>query len=683
MPPQPTYTAEPHLEIDGNLASEKLMGDILQISIEESLHLPSMFTIVFNNPAFPGREAQQSEAFPEREDQQTWEHEKLLSIGQLIRIGFTNSTTEAPEFQNQQTNWILWGEITAIETHFTSGSQAPIMIRGYDRSHRLHRGIYNRSFQKMSDSEIVKKIIAEVGLSEEAEVTKKEANKVTVSRAGSIESTPVVHDYVFQENQTNMEFLRERAAQNGYELFVQNGKLHFHRPRKDQALTMKWLEDLTSFRVRVSTAEQVSKVEVRGWNYKNKQPIVATANSKTILTKTQQGNGQKASAVFGSSAQVSVVNQPVESNEEAQKIADALLHELSDEFVQADAQAQGHPSIRPGRVVTLNGMGNYSGQYYITDTHHLFSERVYTTSFSVRGLRGGDLFSLLAPPAQPKPGQSLLIGVVTNNQDPEAMGRVRVKFPTLTDTHESNWARVVAIGAGKNRGFDCLPEIDDEVLVGFEHGDIHRPFIIGGLWNGKDSPPEKAGDSVANSRVRLRTLQTRTGHQLQFVEETKGTSQVGITIKTAGGHKLSFNDTIQTIEIETAGGHKLTFSDPTGTISLNSVANLKVDAKGLITTTAIGSVSTTAAAISSTASGVMDMKAGGTANLTAGGAANITAAGATNLLAGAAAVMTAGTAITLTAGGAIAITAGGAIALTGVNVNITGLVTINGKPLPY
>ncbi|PZV14284.1 MAG: type IV secretion protein Rhs [Leptolyngbya sp.] len=558
MPPQPTYTAEPHLEIEGKAASDKLMGDILQISIEESLHLPSMFTIVFNNPAFPGREEQQSEAFPERKDRQTWEHEKLLSIGKSIRIGFTNSVTESPEFQDEKTDWILWGEITAIETHFTSGSQAPMIIRGYDRSHRLNRGCHNRSFQKMSDTEILKKIIKEVGIEE-----------------GTVDNSSIIHDYVFQENQTNLEFLRERAARNGFELFMQDGKLHFRQPKKDGSLEMTWQQNLTSFQVRVTSAEQVNEVEVRGWDYKQKRAIVANRSNEKILTETDYGKGQKTSSAFQgkpNSPKLIVVDQPVETQKEADNIAQALFNEMCDQFVHADAQAQGHPSIRPGRVVTLKGMGKYSGKYYITETHHTFSERLYKTAFSVRGLRGGDLLTLLSPSTQLHPGQTLLIGKVTNIEDPDGLGRVRVKFPTLTEDHESHWARVVAIGAGKGRGFDCLPEIDDEVLVGFEHGDIHRPFIIGGLWNGSDSPPEKVGDAVGGGKVRLRTIKTRTGHQLQFVEESKGSSQAGVIIKTAGGHEVVINDSDRSITLSS-----------TGNLNIKAIGNIDINANGMIT----------------------------------------------------------------------------------------------------
>jgi hypothetical protein len=147
------YVAKPNLEIDGKEASDDLMEDILQISVEESLHLPGMFTIVIQNAYSPGR----------KEDK-PWKHQDLFAIGKPIKIGFSSSTTASHEFEQEEKGYVLEGEITAMETHFTSGSQAPVIIRGYDVSHRLHRGRYNRSFQNMKDSDIVKKIAEEVGI---------------------------------------------------------------------------------------------------------------------------------------------------------------------------------------------------------------------------------------------------------------------------------------------------------------------------------------------------------------------------------------------------------------------------------------------------------------------------------------------------------------------------------------
>jgi uncharacterized protein involved in type VI secretion and phage assembly len=532
-----SYVAQPSLKIDGTEASESLMADIIELSVEESIHQPGMFTLMISNDFFPGTG-------------EPWGHEKLFAIGNQVQIGFSSSTTEATEFSQGKTDKnIFQGEITSIECSFTENSEATMIIRGYDVGHRLHRGRYNRSFQNMSDTDIVKKVIGEVGISN-----------------GTVDSSGSPHDYVFQENQTNMEFLRSRAVRNGFELFVQDGKLNFRKPKAGSLLELKWLRDIHSFRVRVSSSEQVSAVEVRGWDYKKKQAIVSKASAASVLTETDYKDGKKTSSAFNgqpSSATMIVVDKPVFSNKEADTIAQSLCNELGGEFVHADAVAEGNPEIRTGKVVKFADLGKYSGRYYITEARHLYQNGSYTTEFSVRGLRADDIASAVSPDTRIHPGQTVMVGIVSNNNDPDGLGRVRVKFPTLTEQHESNWARVVAIGAGPSRGFDCLPEINDEVLVAFEHGDIHRPYILGGVWNGKDKPSEQVTESVAGGKVRLRTIRTRLGHKLQFVEEDKGSSKKGIYMETVEGskHKIHLNDTDQKMEMKTSGSHSLLLDD--------------------------------------------------------------------------------------------------------------------------
>jgi phage protein D len=556
-----SYIAKPILKLDGQQASEELLEDILQITVEESLHLPGMFTLVIKNDYFPGRD-----------EDQAWQHEKLFTIGKTIEIGFVSSATESDEFDDAVQGNVLKGEITGIETHFTSDSQAPLIVRGYDVSHRLHRGRYNRSFQNKTDTDIVKKIASEAGIA-----------------TGTVDSTGGPYGYgdingsngyVFQENQTNMEFLRSLAARNGFELFVQDGKLNFRKPRKGDNLSLEWLKELHSFRVRVSSAEQVKSVEVRGWDYSKKEAIVETANkTSNVFTKTKQGDAEKTSNSFQgrpSSPTLVVVDHPVSQSTEAKTLAGALFAELGGEFVQADARSEGSPRIRPGKVVDLTNMGQYSGTYYITETRHLFHERIYTTEFSVRGLRGGDLLQILSPARQLHPGQTCLVGIVTDNNDPKGWGRVRVKFPTLTEEHASYWARVVAVGAGAQRGFECLPEVNDEVLVMFEHGDIHRPYVLGGVWNGKDATPEKVKDAVVNGKVRLRTFRTRLGHQLQFVEEDKGSTKKGAYLDTQGKHHLYLNDSDKSVEMKTNGGHTLKLDDQGSKMILTSTGDLDI-----------------------------------------------------------------------------------------------------------
>lgn len=555
-----TYVAEPILEIDGQLASEALIDDIIEIAVEESIHLPGMFTLIIKNDYFPGRS-----------EDETWRHAGLFEIGKTIKIGFGSSTTEAREFEEEERNYVLEGEITAMECHFTRDSEAPMIIRGYDISHRLWRGRYNRSFQNMTDTDIVNKIAGEVGIP-----------TGTIDETGGPYGYGDINGsngYVFQENQTNLEFLRERAARNGFEFFVQDGKLNFRKPKVDESLELKWLKDVHSFQVRVSSAEQVSEVEVRGWDYSQKRSIVETANRGQVHTKNDYGNGASTSTSFKGkppTPKMILVDQPVFNATEARTLAQALCDELGGEFVHADAKAEGNPKIRPGRVIKISDLGKYSGEYYVTETRHLFDERIYTTEFTIRGLRGDNLPPLLSHEAPFQPGQTLLVGIVTDNNDPNGWGRVRVKFPTLTEEHASYWARIAAAGVGPGRGFDCIPEVNDEVLVAFEHGDIHHPYVIGGVWNGKDKPPEAVTDSVMDGKVRLRTFKTRTGHTLQFVEEDKGSSKKGVYLDTVYGHHLHLNDTQQFTEAKTKNGHYLRLDDKNKKAELKSQGGLYV-----------------------------------------------------------------------------------------------------------
>ncbi|GBE93385.1 VgrG-related protein [Nostoc cycadae] len=636
------YIPEPLLQIDGTPASADLLNDILQITVEESLHLPGMFTLVIRNDYFPGLTAEE-----------TWKHQKLFAIGKKIKLGFISSTTQNVDFEDAEQGYVLEGEVTAIETEFTSGSQAPIVIRGYDISHRLHRGRYNRSFQNVTDSDVVNQVIKEAGIT-----------------AGTVTSTSIVHDYVFQENQTNMEFLRERAARLGFELYVQDSKLNFRQPAQDQSLSLKWLEDIHSFRVRVSSAEQVSSVEVRGWDYTTKKPIISTASTEQVITSTDNGKGSSTSTKFSISPKMIVVDQPVFSAAESQKIAQALCNELGGEFVAADAKGEGNPEIRPGKVIKLTDMGSYSGSYYVTETRHLFHERKFVTEFSVRGLRSGDLLATLSPQKHLQPGQTLLVGVVSNNNDPKGWGRVRVKFPTLTEEHESNWARVVSVGAGIGRGLDCLPEINDEVLVAFEHGDIHRPYVIGGVWNGTDAPPEAVADTVVGGKVRLRTFKTRVGHKLQFVEEDKSTTKKGAYLQTVDGHNLRMNDSEKFAELETTGGHKFRCDDSNKTISLTSTGDITVKSG---TTGTAKKISVNGGEIALTATQKITLTVGGTS-------IELTPSGITMRTTGTLSIQS-GSSISVQAGGSLSANAGGAISAnsgSSVSVNAGAAVSING-----
>ncbi len=177
--------------------------------------------------------------------------------------------------------------------------------------------------------------------------------------------------------------------------------------------------------------------------------------------------------------------------------------------------------------------------------------------------------------------QGVVIGVVTNNEDPEGMGRVKVKFPWLSDEDESNWARVASPMAGKEMGIYFLPEVDVEVLVAFEHGDMRFPYIIGSLWNGTDSPPVTNDDGKNNIRV----IKSRSGHVISLNDED-GKEKIEIIDKSEA-NSIVIDTSENTITV--TADKDITISAPQGTITLDgenveikASADIKVEAGGKV-----------------------------------------------------------------------------------------------------
>lgn len=156
----------------------------------------------------------------------------------------------------------------------------------------------------------------------------------------------------------------------------------------------------------------------------------------------------------------------------------------------------------------------------------------------------------------------VVVGIVTNNRDPENMHRVKVRFPWLSTDVESNWARVAAPMTGRDRGAYFLPEVDDEVLVAFEHGQVDHPFVVGSLWNGKDEAPETNADGENNHR----TIKSRSGHMLRF-DDTVGSERIEVIDKT-GRNKIVIDSANNTITIEATSD--ITIKSATGKLTMEA-----------------------------------------------------------------------------------------------------------------
>ena len=181
--------------------------------------------------------------------------------------------------------------------------------------------------------------------------------------------------------------------------------------------------------------------------------------------------------------------------------------------------------------------------------------------------------------------------IVTDNKDPEGMSRVKLTFPWRAEDGESFWARIATPMAGKDRGTYFLPEVGDEVLVAFEDGNIHYPYVIGALWSGQEKPPETNADGKND----LRKIRSRKGHQITFDDGDRG-GKVEITTK--AGHTIVLDDT--------SGGEKIRIADRTGKNTVEFDSNQ-------------GSIDVTSAATLNLESPLINVKGKGNVSVEAGG----------------------------------------------------------------
>jgi phage baseplate assembly protein V len=189
-----------------------------------------------------------------------------------------------------------------------------------------------------------------------------------------------------------------------------------------------------------------------------------------------------------------------------------------------------------------------------------------------------EAFSRRTAPVDDGHFAGVAMAIVTNNQDPDGLGRVKVQLPWLDDRVESDWARVVTPMAGAGRGLYWLPEVNDEVLVAFEHGRPDSLYVLGGLWNGKDKPPESNQDGKND----VRAITSRSGHVIRLTD-TKDDERIEIIDKT-GKNRIVIAAKDNTITI--GGDADITVQSANGKLSLSgkgveisSQAAVKIEAE--------------------------------------------------------------------------------------------------------
>jgi phage protein D len=523
--PTTQHIAQVYLTIDGAPLDTKYMDNLISVEVDDSLYLPDMFTIRLKDPDMAALQAD------------------VFKPGKAVKIEIRPPGAPTDNAATPPHTTLMTGEITSLEPELNSIDRVVLTARGYDRSHRLHRERKTATYKQVTDSDLANQLAGSAGLS------------------ANVTATTVVYPFLMQANQTNWEFLMERAKRINYRLYVEDRTLYFKPPPAAPPETsMEWGIDLAEFRARLSTVNQVSEVTVRGWDPGAKAPIVGQASS--AASPVQNGIGQTGGAAARAAHSVTgksmIVDQPVYNQSEATKMAQALLDKLSESFIEAEGQCAGLPAVQAGSRVNVTGVGTkFNGKYLVTRALHHYSQDGFTTRFWCSGGNGSMTITDLLRGAHQKNGNpnasprwtagGVMVGIVTNNKDEEDRGRVKVKFPALGDNVESYWCRLASTMAGPTRGIAMLPEANDEVVVAFVNGDPNHGVVIGSVWNGSDKLPKPLGQLVTGGATIRRVIKSRKGHEILIddTEEPGGFVIVDMT----GDNKIVINTKENLIQV--------------------------------------------------------------------------------------------------------------------------------------
>ncbi|MET8745866.1 VgrG-related protein [Streptomyces sp. NPDC004728] len=467
---QPGVATALVVEFGGSPLPPKFVNTLVEGYVDDSRTLPDLFLLRFRDP-----------------DRVLLE-QTGLKIGSEARLLARAGGDSAPKP-------LLKGVVTALEVELDETGTFTV-VRGLDESHRLFRGRRVASYQNMTLADICAQVAQRAGL-----------------KPGTVDVAGPVLEHIAQPNVTDWEFIRDLAEEAGAQAYVLDGRLHITRPaeasgapdgsaRADRdPLVLEMGSNLLRCRAGVSSAEQVSEVEVRGWDVKAKQPLVGRAPAGKSATLELGVSAAEVTAPFGE-ARFVVTDAAYGAQAQVDQAAKALAERIAGSFAELEAVIRGNPEVRAGSAVALNAVGApFEGRYTVTSSRHVFDPvRGYETWLTVSGQQERSLFGLTGGgPGSGGAGggggsrcAGLVSGTVTDTHDPEGSGRVKVRFPWLSDEYASDWARTAQSG-GTSGGEAFIPEVGDEVLVGFEHGHLDRPYVLAGLYNGKDRPSRGSG----------------------------------------------------------------------------------------------------------------------------------------------------------------------------------------------
>ncbi|MDQ1684287.1 MAG: hypothetical protein QOC82_1024 [Frankiaceae bacterium] len=499
----PIRPLNPLVYVNGQELTELQLQWLIEIRIETEMRLPGRLTLRFRDPDNALTGANQ------------------FSVGNTVVV---KCKTDG------QTVTMIAATITGMGYETTAGSDPrdrfdgrrgsidEFFIVAHDNAYRLTRNYTVKGSEQAKASDVVSKLAA--------------AADLTLNSTLSAGSTfPVL-----SQLHSDYDMLNAVADREGVDWWVApTNTLHVGKATTTPSVTLKIGEDLTSFSMKGSDLG-ANTVSVRGYLSEQKQDLVKTAeigDSTLWPSDVDLLNGFHKGTLRPSTATLVNAHTLPTDTTSSDTLAKGIRDRLAAAATQARGECRGNPDVVIGKSAKIEGAGPAAGTYHVTRVEHVVRRASFVTKFWAGDRKPTSIVdSLSSRPAPSLPARhyGLMLGIVTNLGSGENAGKLRVKFPTLDATLVSAWGRFVAPSAGPNgRGLVMLPEVGDEVLVGFEEGDMHRPVILGGLYVGADQ--SKAwpvqGDKITDRRY------TSIGGHVVMVQDGDGdpNNMFKVTIK--------------------------------------------------------------------------------------------------------------------------------------------------------
>lgn len=468
---------------------------------------------------------------------------------------------------------IFQGIVIKHAVKITGENYSRLVIECRDAAVKMTIGRKNANYVDKKDSDIITTLIGAHGLT------------------ANVEATTVQYKELVQYYCSDWDFMLSRAEVNGQLVIATDGTVAVESPKTSASavLAITYGDDLMEFHAEMDARSQFAAAQAVSWDPKTQAVILGTEAKPTTLNN--QGNLTSATLakVIGLST-LNLQTAATQTKDALGKWAAAQQVKSGLARIRGRMKFQGSALAKVGGLITLKGVGaRYSGDVFVSAIHHELIDGNWVTEaeFGVSPAWFVERTDVVAPPAAGfLPGvEGLQIGVVMKlDGDPEGEQRIQVSTPVMRPTTDGVWARLTKFYASDSFGAFFIPEIGDEVVLGYLNNDPSHPIILGSLYSSKRKPPYEL-----TAQNNLKAIVTRCKSKIEFNEEDKV-----ITITTPGNNKLIFSDKDKSILMQDQNNNKLELNS--SGITMDSPKNISITAKGTITLDAIGTVSITSKA---------------------------------------------------------------------------------------